>query len=217
MGKFDFKTIQNFDSHINNSVSNYGALIGLIKEISPYFITNDSITYDIGCSTGKLLLELSSEYKNASFVGYDISDNLLPKIFRKNINFYNRDINDQTLKFINTNLVLSVFTLQFIEIEKRYTLVKKIYDSLNKGGAFIVAEKIYIEKGIFQEIFTFSHYAQKGKSFSSEEILKKQKDLRFIMKPLSESDNEKMFKECGFKKVESFYQSLNFKAWILIK
>jgi len=216
--KFSFDTIKNFDNHINQSISGYNNLIELIQSISTYFITKNSNVYDLGCSTGLLLKKLNSINKNnSSFVGYDISKNLLKEKSTKNISFYNRDITDKSIKLYNTNLILLIFTLQFLEIRKRYSVLKKIYNNLNIGGACIVAEKIYINDGFCEDIFTFSHYDQKLKNFTYKEILKKQIDLRSIMRPLTEKENIKMFKKSGFKKIQSFYQSLNFKSWLLIK
>jgi tRNA (cmo5U34)-methyltransferase len=216
--KFSFDTIDNFDDHINKSVSNYDSLIDLIQKISTYFITKNSNVYDLGCSTGLLLKQLHKQNtNNASFVGYDISDNLLKETSSKNLSFYLRDITDDSIKFYNTNFILLIFTLQFLQISQREKLIKKVCDNLNKGGACIVAEKIFIDDGFIEDIFTFTHYDQKLNNFSHEEILKKQIDLRSIMRPLTEEQNIEMFYDAGFSKVQSFYQSLNFKSWILIK
>ena len=113
--------------------------------------------------------------------------------------------------------ISTLFTIQFLPIGKRKDLIKKVYDGLNKGGAFIFCEKFYLEIGKIQEIFTFSHYDEKLKSFSSEEILGKQMILREIMKPLTRKENEELLESAGFRFVETFFQSLNFCGWICIK
>ena len=215
--KFDFDTIENFDDHIDKSVSNYREITDLIKLLSTYFITDKSNVYDLGCSTGRLTKELSQENPEASFIGYDISSNMIEDYHSKNLSFYLRDVNDPEIKFYNTNLILSIFTLQFIELEKRVTLLKKIYDSLNRGGAFIVTEKIFLDSGFLQDVFIFTHYDQKQRTFQPKEILDKQRDLRKIMRPLTDKENIDIFKDAGFTKIETFYQSLNFKGWILVK
>jgi tRNA (cmo5U34)-methyltransferase len=215
--KFSFDTIENFDNHIDKSVSNYREITDLIKLLSTYFITDSSNVYDLGCSTGRLTKELSEENPEASFIGYDISSNMIQDFHSKNLSFYLRDVNDPEIKFYNTNLILSIFTLQFIELEKRITLLKKVYNSLNRGGAFIVTEKIFLDSGFLQDVFIFTHYDQKQRTFQPKEILDKQRDLRKIMRPLTDKENIDIFKEAGFTKIETFYQSLNFKGWILVK
>lgn len=217
--KFSFDTVQEFDKHIATSVSDYPVISPLIHGLAKYFIEPDDNVYDLGCSTGLLLreLEYANQLDGVSFVGYDISDNLLPKKPKRNMNFYKRDVTDPKIKLFNTSLVLSLFTLQFIQREKRERLVKKVYDSLNKGGAFIVCEKIYMDEGKIQDMFNFTHYDFKLKTYTAEEILKKQDTLKTIMRPLSDEENCQMFGSAGFRYIETFYQSLNFKGYLLIK
>jgi len=217
MREFSFDTIEDFDGHINKSIPSFNILLNLIENISYSFIRDNYNVYDLGCSKGSLLLNLSKDNKtNTKFVGYDISSNLLPKKQDK-VLFQKKDITEKDIKFVDPSLILSIFTLQFIDYSKRKPLLNKIYKSLNKGGAFIIAEKVFVEDSYIQDIFTFALYDYKINNFTPSEILSKQKDLRKIMFPLKEKENIKLFKEAGFKTIEPFFQSLNFKAWLCIK
>lgn len=214
---FSFSTVKDFDEHISTSISGYDGLLKLIPSISKYFIEDNSNVYDIGCSTGKLLFDLSTLYgKDISFVGYDIEPNLLP-LSKGSVQFYQRDVTDPNIKFFNTSFILSLFTLQFIGRVKRRILVDKIFDSLSPGGAFVVAEKYYSNDGQIQEIFNFSAYDEKRKVFTDTEILDKQDTLRKIMRPLSYSQNIEELKRAGFKIVAPIWLSLNFVCYICIK
>jgi tRNA (cmo5U34)-methyltransferase len=174
--------------------------------------------YDLGCSTGFLLKKIKHKHqdKNIHYFGYDISDNLLSNSEDK-LFFIKQDITEDNLLFKNTDLILSIFTLQFLSVTNRTKILKKVYDSLNKGGCFILTEKIYMSDGFIQDIYNFTHYDIKRKEFKSEDILNKQVTLREIMKPLTDNENKCVLKKAGFKYVESFFQSLNFKGWICIK
>lgn len=218
MTKFSFDTIEDFDKHIELSVPNYTHLSELIRNISSYFIKSNTNVFDLGCSTGLLLKNLSLEIseQNVRYIGYEVSENMRPKT-KAFFEWVKKDITDQNLDLSNSSLILSIFTLQFLDVSKRNNLLKKIHSSLNEGGALIVAEKTYLENGFLNDVFTFSYYDYKLKSFSESEILAKQKDLRYIMRPLTESENIEMFKNAGFKKIECFFSSLLFKAWVLIK
>ncbi|MBN2881262.1 methyltransferase domain-containing protein [Candidatus Woesearchaeota archaeon] len=215
---FSFENIKDFDKHIQLSIPNYTHVLDLVKSISSYFLQENSIVYDLGCSTGNLLKQIDSEtsLKNLKLVGYDISENLLSPNSNR-ISFIKKDITDEDLDISNANIIFSIFTLQFISLSERKKLLKKIYDNLNVGGAFVICEKIYLDEGLIQDIYTFSYYDYKRKSFDAKTILDKQIRLREIMKPLSESDNLNLFREAGFTKINSFFQSLNFKGWLLIK
>lgn len=213
MSEFSFSTINEFDAHINYSISSYNVLHNLVLNLSSYFINDDSLVVDLGCSTGLLLERLEKEYKAKKFIGIDKEPNIVKK--RKNIEIQVRDIT-KGIKINNIDLCFSIFTLQFIEIEKRKKIIEDVYNSLSLGGAFIISEKIFMDSGLIQDIFSFCHYDFKFKNFTAKEILKKQKDLRKIMFPVNKKENEDMLKS-KFKTVEPFFQSLNFIGWICIK
>lgn len=207
---FNFSTIENFDKHIKNSISNYDILHNLILQISEFFIKKNSLVYDVGCSTGKLVQELSEKTEGV-IIGIEKDKNIIDVE-----GIINADIRDIILKD-NSSLILSIFTLQFIDVKDRESILQKIYNSLHIGGALVIAEKTYSENGLMQEIFTFSNYDYKKNNFTSEEILQKEKDIRKMMKPLTEKENVKMFESVGFKQIDIFYKSLNFVGWVLVK
>jgi tRNA (cmo5U34)-methyltransferase len=214
---FSFDTVKDFDSHINLSIPNYGDLQAQIKRLASYFIKDDSYVYDLGCSTGRLLKELYEQYPQACYVGIDKAANMTensvasPGVAIKQADLRVYDFNNPA------DLMLSVFTLQFMPIEARQQLLTKVYNGLNKGGALIVSEKLYLSDGYLQDVFTFSYYDFKIQSFGATEIFNKQMSLRKIMRPLTERENILMFHKAGFEVVQPFWQSLLFKAWVCIK
>lgn len=215
---FSFDTIKDFDRHIEMSIPNYSELKEYLVKLSSYFIKDNSIVLDIGCSSGLLIERLSREFENSKFKGYDISDNLLGKAIeekRTNVEFIRDDVTKCNIP--NADLIFSIYLLQFLPIKERLPLLKKIYNSLEDGGALIICEKTYQNQTKAHEILTFSYYDFKLKHFSAEEILKKQYDLRKIMCPISEEENISNFKKAGFKTIFSFWQSLLFKGWVCIK
>tara|TARA_R110000737_G_scaffold15551_1_gene32190 strand:+ start:349 stop:999 length:651 start_codon:yes stop_codon:yes gene_type:complete len=213
MEKFSFDNIEDFDGHIDLSIQNYSGLIQHIKNISTYFIKDDSTVYDIGCSTGNLIRVLKDHNKTnkTTYIGIDKSENLTKD--REDV--YNMDL--EAWKAEPYCFGACLFTLQFLPISLRKQVLKELYENLEPGGAIIVSEKIFLEDGYIQDVLNFSHYDFKRQNFKSEDILNKQVDLRYIMRPLTKKENMKLFNEAGFTKITSFWQSLHFKAWILQK
>jgi tRNA (cmo5U34)-methyltransferase len=206
--KFDFNTIQDFDEHITKSIPNYDILISSIKSISEYFFAKDTTVYDLGCSTGKLLMSLDTKCKK---VGYDNAA-LMPDEY----GLHHADLNaDFEVK--NACVVYSIFTMQFLNPEARQKYLDTIYRGLNKGGALILCEKIYQTQGRVQEILAFSHYDYKLKVFSEKEIIAKERDLRYIMKPNTLNELEQMIGYAGFETATTFWQMFNFKGILCIK
>lgn len=210
--KFDFSTIKDFDNHISNSIYGYEILHNLIVNISSFFIKKNTVPIDLGCTSGKLISIIEGTY-NCKCIGYDITD----KQFIKGLDLRLQDISDIDFKIPETNLIYSVFTLQFIDYEKRLDILEKVYNSLYKNGAFIFCEKEICSNGIIQEVFTFSNYQNKRKVFTSDEILNKEVDLRKLMNSLESYENMELLKKAGFKIIEPFFQSLNFKGYLCKK
>lgn len=206
--KFDFNTIQDFDEHILKSIPNYDVLISSIKSISEYFFVEQTNIYDLGCSTGKLLKSINGNYNK---IGYDMAT-LLPV----DDGFFEVDLN-VPFPINDACMVYSIFTMQFLNPSKRQEYLQTIYEGLIKGGALIICEKVYQEHGKIQEIISFSHYDYKLKHFTSDEIISKERDLRFIMKPCLNEDLTNMLKDAGFNMICDFWQMFNFKGIIAIK
>jgi tRNA (cmo5U34)-methyltransferase len=85
------------------------------------------------------------------------------------------------------------------------------------GGAFVLAEKVYSENTLVQEIMTFLYYDFKRKNFSGEEILDKEQDLRMMLRPNTLSQNISLLHEAGFSIVEVIWRCYNFLALLCVK
>lgn len=210
--RFDFNTVDDFDKHIELSIPNYNFLIENVKYMTECLVDGGTNMLDIGCSTGKMLFDIKKE-TSCSYIGYDIS-NLLPKYNDSNLSF--RDTNVITDDIINNcSVITSIFTLQFLPRNKRQCVIDKIYNSLNKGGAFIMCEKTYSNNSLIGDITNSIYYKYKLKSFTADEILEKQQKLAVTMK-LNTTDE--IFKELSmFSHVEVFWKSYGFVGFIAIK
>ena len=214
MNKFSFDTVKDFDNHINNSIKGYDLLDYLILNLCSFFTKEETIVIDLGCTTGRLIDKINKKY-NSKCIGYDIIDTQFIK--ETNCELIKEDITNIDFKLPKSNIILSVFTLQFIDINKRIDVLKKVYNSLTINGAFIFCEKEICNDGVIQESFTFSNYDNKKQSFTAEEILSKEVDLRKLMNNLNSNQNIELLKLAGFNIIEPFFQSLNFKGYICRK
>ncbi|MDX8383172.1 MAG: methyltransferase domain-containing protein [Ghiorsea sp.] len=215
---FSFNKIKNFDEHIISSIPSYNDMQMMVKNLSAYFIRPNTNVYDIGCSTGKLLKSINNSI-DTNFIGIDIekenfSDSCEDNDM-KNLSFVFDDIENVELR--NASLVTSIFTLQFLQYNKRDIVLKNIYDSLNPGGAFIITEKVYANDTQINDMFTFSFMNFKKESFSDEQILSKEYDLRTLFNLLPNDDFFNSLNDMGFSRVETFWKAYNFIGVVCIK
>lgn len=225
--KFTFaQREEGFDNHIEHSIRGYTNLWNDILKYSEYFVEDESEVVDIGCSTGKLLKAMIAQNTfapKARYIGVELEEDFFEgfdedELRYDNLKYHRDDI--RSFKFSeNTNLVTSIFTLQFIPLNQRRDIITQIFNGLRPGGAFIFAEKTIAEYSRIQEIRTFTYYDYKREHFTSDDILDKEKTLRHMMKPNTRGELISMCAAAGFglSKIDSFWQNHGFTAFIAIK
>lgn len=202
---FSFKKhATNFDVHIKASIRGLEHLRDDCVSFSQYFIQKNSTVLDIGCSSGELLQAVRQynlkRYANIQYVGLDIEKGFKrqwSKRQKPNLRFKHADA--QTFKgYRKLSVVYSLFTLQFLPETDRLPLVKKIYEGLMPGGAFILSEKVLAKNSKFQDMLWGTYYDFKCRSFSEKEILDKERSIRDQMHLWSEFKLFEMLRSAGF-------------------
>jgi len=231
--KYDFTFAhreEGFDDHIEHSIRGYSNLLDDVVSFSRYFVQDDTNVVDIGCSTGKLthrvLKENEDHSHDAHYVGVELAegffgdlDERYALISKENpwafVDFIKDDI--RNYEFNNCSLVTSIFTLQFMPPQDRKNVIQKIYDGLIDGGAFIFAEKTVCDDARVQDMLTFNYYDYKRKSFSTEDIMNKEKTLRHMMKPNTWNELTYMLQSSGFSTIQPFWRNYMFVGALVIK
>ena len=224
--KFTFaQREEGFDNHIEHSIRGYTNLWNDILKYSEYFVEDDSSVIDVGCSTGKLLKAMIGQNTfapRAKYFGIEIEEDFFAGFdedekYHENLKYFRGNVLD--FDFKNATLITSIFTLQFIPEHMRRDVVKKIYNGLRHGGAFIFAEKTVSENPRIQEIRTFTYYDYKREHFTSDDILDKERQLRHMMKLSTRQELMSMCACAGFSfsRIDSFWQNHGFTGFIAIK
>mgnify|MGYP006155797945 CR=1 FL=1 len=220
---FDKNIPKNFDKHISKSVPLYNEMHWLCEQVSDFYIKDDSIIYDIGCSTGSLLFKLATRHKlkkKNKYIGIDVVKKMLAFAkkdnFHKQIQYLNKNIVDYKLK--KSDFIICFYTLQFIHPKHRQKVLNKIFKSLNWGGSLFLVEKVRSYDARTQEQMTtiyeeFKHY----NGFSEKEISAKKKSLKGILEPFSSNANVQMLKRAGFKDVSTIAKFVSFEGFLAIK
>lgn len=214
-----------FDAHIRQSIRGYTDLLSDCISLSEYFIENDTIIFDIGCSTGSFLFELwnrnCERCPRASYIGIDIEPGFCSHWERKGVDNLSLKIADvrsfQTPQ--HCSFVTSIFSLQFISEGERHKIIDNIYRALIPGGALIIAEKTYSNLSKLNDMMTSLHYDFKRQSFTEEEIMAKARSLRSTMKLWSEPQILRSLATAGFQPVhvQPFWRNHHFAAFIALK
>jgi len=226
--RFNDTVAENFDQHVNQSIPHYKDLQNYLVQLSEWFLKDDAIVYDLGCSTGTtiekiLRLNISTKFK---IIGIDNNQKMLDlgkkKVNRlKNnnveIQFSNIDLTSD-IEFEKANLFYSILLFPFLNYERREAILKKIYSSLEVGGGLICVEKVRSKSSHFEDILNQLYFDFKlQQELTEEEILSKAKSLRSSMYLFDEQTVFKSLNDCGFKEYEVFFKCFNFIGYIAIK
>ncbi|AZI54738.1 methyltransferase domain-containing protein [Epilithonimonas vandammei] len=221
--KFSGDIVKNFDSHILSSVPLYTEGHRLISNLSDFFLADNSICYELGCSTGSLLESIieHNSHKKVKFIGVEIEQDMVDYANEKlnkydNIEIICEDILNLDLQ--KSDMIISYYTMQFIKPRVRQIIFDKIYDSLNWGGAFILFEKVRGADARFQDISTALYTDFKiDQGFTKEEILDKTRSLKGVLEPFSTQGNLDLLQRAGFIDITSVMKYICFEGFLAIK
>jgi tRNA (cmo5U34)-methyltransferase len=220
---FGGRVADSFDDHVSKSVPLYDVGHDLALKISDYFLTNGTLCYDLGCSTGTLLQALATRHraKDVEFIGIDAEDGMVEHARRKVEHFPSAtvvkgDVID--MQFKSADLIVAYYMFQFVRPKHRQNLFNQIYESLNWGGGFLLFEKVRACDARFQDMMTGLYTDYKiDQEYSPEEIVGKTRSLKGVMEPFSTQGNLDLLKRAGFVDVMTVFKYVCFEGFLAIK
>lgn len=220
---FDENVAEVFDDMISRSVPLYSEVQQLIPALTQLLDHQSVKVVDLGCSTGTSLIALAESLPDAELelIGVDNSHAMLDQCQRKldstglheRITVYRDDI--RNFEFDNASIVLMNYTLQFVPIEDRIDLLKRIRKSLRPGGFLVMSEKFVHDDVQFDRSLVELYFDYKRRNGYSElEISRKRDALENVLIPFSVKENEKILKESGFEEFELVLKWFNFGTFL---
>jgi tRNA (cmo5U34)-methyltransferase len=216
-GNFNFKakTAKVFNTHALKSIPFYAQGHDLILQYSNFFIKPNSTVYDLGCSTGTLLNKLIKHHQPINAFGIDAEKDMI-KEAKKNTTATLVHDNIQHVTYEHADMFVAYYTLQFLTQTDKQQVVATVHNSLNRGGAFFIFEKVIYNDPVLQTWTSFLYHEYKKNYYSLQEIDNKAKSLRNILNCSTSRDNKRLFKRAGFK-VETIFKYLCFEGYLAIK
>jgi tRNA (cmo5U34)-methyltransferase len=223
--RFDQEVADVFDDMAKRSIPLYEDVTRTCVFWALRYYQKNTAIYDIGCSTGTTLDLISRNLQlPAKFVGIDNSEAMIHKAKEKlsavpsrhQLHLLCEDVTKTS--FEPCSIVIVNYTMQFLPVNERLCLLKKICDSLVPGGILILSEKVISSSAQFQETFNQIYYQYKmAKGYSQREIERKKESLENILIPLSETMHLELLKDAGFAHAESVMRWNNFVSIIAVK
>jgi tRNA (cmo5U34)-methyltransferase len=223
---FGGQTREQFEQHIHKSIPFYAEGHELVVALSDFFLVQDSVCYDLGCSTGSLLVSLAERHasKHIQFVGIDREADMAQQAQARSQTFTNIEIRCQNLQDLTdlelepADLIVAYYTMQFVSPKHRQAIFDRIYAALNWGGGFILFEKVRGPDARFQDIATTLYTDFKlQQGYSGDEIVAKTRSLKGILEPFSRAGNLGLLERAGFVDIMTVMKYVCFEGFLAIK
>lgn len=224
-GSFEFsdEVADVFPDMLERSIPGYAATIQAIGALARERVQPNTKCYDLGCSLGAATLAMRH---NIAVPGCEIIavDNA-PAMTRRcreiiagdagevDVSVVEQDVRDTTIE--RASMVVMNYTLQFLSVGERETMIGKIYDGLVDDGIFVLSEKVVDEDSVIEELLVQLHHDFKRQNaYSDLEISRKRSALENVLIPESVAVHESRLRGAGFRHVGVWLRKLNFVSII---
>ena len=218
--EFDEAVASVFDDMLSRSIPFYDEVRGVIISLILAEQSDGKSVLDLGSSTAKFLLDLSSKMSaDMQLKGIDNSQAMLDRARQKSQAF-GADITLEYADMLayhydNEDIVVANYTLQFIRPIERISLISKIHNGLNDDGMFIFSEKVvFADKRLDKQMIDIYYQYKKTQGYSDYEIAQKREALENVLIPFTIEENIKMCKDAGFTSVDTIFQWANFVTFV---
>ena len=222
--QFDEEVAEVFDDMLERSIPFYREVQNIVLELVDRRLPQDGRLYDLGCSTGNTLLEVSKllekRFRKAELIGVDQSLPLVLKCRLKLAKYHTCIIHRNMFDIMPNRSDFTVlnYTLQFISPEKRPLLLKRIYEGLRPGGIVFISEKLHNKEGKVDALLTeLYHDFKKRNGYSKLEIAQKRKALEEVLIPTTPEEHLNSLRAAGFSQSCTIFRWCNFASFIGIK
>jgi len=225
---FDKEVTEVFEDMLSRSIPQYDVMRDAVYNLGSKILENHKpkVVLDIGCSDGLSLQKFVNKYgAHARIKGIDISEPMINKAKKRYEGYISCGVVSidrldlrKDFPLDKYNLIMSIFTIQFIPIEYRQEIIQKCYDNLVENGAFIFVEKVLGNCSQLNEIMVDEYLKMKrDHGYTQDQIDRKRLSLEGVLVPMTSDWNKDMLRQAGFKKIDSFWRWMNFEGYIAIK
>jgi tRNA (cmo5U34)-methyltransferase len=229
-GPFEFNedVAQVFPDMLKRSIPGYAASIQAIGTLAANLVQPNSRCYDLGCSLGAATLAMRRNIKAAGcrIVAVDNAPAMVSccrellatdkKAGPAEVSVIEANLQD--VEITRASMVVMNYTLQFLPLEERPAIIRKIAKGMNPGGVLVLSEKVVDEDPVVEETLQNLHHEFKRRNaYSDLEISRKRAALENILVPETVNTHKQRLTDAGFRHVGVWLRYFNFISIIAIR
>ena len=227
-GTFEFNdsVAEVFTDMLKRSVPGYEASLEAIAILARRYGRAGTRCYDLGCSLGASTLAMRRNIvePDCEIVAVDLSPDMIDRC-RKIVDADDTDLpvsirveDVRDVAIEHASLVVLNYTLQFVPVNDRTRLVRRIYDGLIDGGVLILSEKVVDEDPAIEGLLVELHHEFKSaNAYSDLEIARKRMALEEVLIPESTATHLERLADAGFNHRSVWLKHFNFVSILAIR
>ncbi len=224
--EFDQSVTDAFDDMLARSIPDYAAMRGLCLDVGSCFVRPNTAVVDMGCSRGEAMQPFVDRFGAGNrFWGVEVSPPMFAAAATRFkglsdagvVKIVDMDLRDR-FPPVRASLTLCVLTLQFIPINHRQKILRRVFDATDPGGALILVEKVLGADAEIDGMMVKRYHEMKvANGYSEEDVVRKSASLEGVLVPVTAAWNEDLLRQAGFRSVDCFWRRLNFAGWVAVK
>ena len=223
---FDDNVARVFPDMIKRSVPGYPTIVAMTGLLAGRYATPGSTLYDLGCSLGASTLAMRQNLRqpDCRIIGVDNSASMLERCR----SIIDTDTHDTPVELVCANLqdvaiedasvVVLNFTLQFVPLEMRDEVLRRIYRGMRPGGIMVLSEKVTFEDPHLDELnIDLHHQFKRANGYSDLEVAQKRNALENVLLPETLNQHKTRIAAAGFSSCDVWFQCFNFASLVALK
>ena len=219
-----------FPDMLRRSIPGYAATIEAIGSLAARYVRENTNCYDLGCSLGAATIAMRQgiEKPGCRIVAVDTATAMSERC-REIVAEDDRRFSPETaieiieqdirsIKIANASMVVLNYTLQFLAMDDRDTLMQSIHDGLNDGGLLVLSEKVVDENAEMEQLLVDLHHEHKRRNdYSALEVSRKRAALENVLLPETVAAHRIRLAAAGFRHTAVWLRYFNFVSIVAIR
>ena len=219
-GSFEFNAsvAEVFPDMLRRSIPGYDASLDAIGTLAHRYVSPGTHCYDLGCSLGAATLAMRRNIagRNCHIVSVDLAPAMAERC-RKHmeedlsdtpVSVETADIRDIEIR--NASMVVLNYTLQFLPVEDRIELIRKIHE--------VLSEKVADDDPAVESLLVDLHHAfKRANDYSDLEIARKRSALDNVLVPETTGAHLDRLEAAGFQHRSIWLKHFNFVSILAIR
>ncbi len=228
--RFNDKVAAVFPDMLRRSIPGYTASLEAIGSLAARYVRAGTNCYDLGCSLGAATLAMRQGIREpcCRIVAVDVAPAMIARCQEiiaeddrlsapeTDVDVVASDIRD--IEIVNASMVVLNYTLQFLGVDDRDELLRRIARGLNKGGLLVLSEKVVDENPAMEDLLVELHHEHKRRNdYSALEISRKRAALEEVLIPEAVATHRERLERAGFSDSAVWLRYFNFVSIIAIR